>query len=236
MALPLGLFLMAGYRTYVAAALFMLIPASWLLTLFATRSRVNHQPAIRNMLIALLVTAAIVPVAVSIMSSTRKTAMIVNIGSWNKVRRHLNSGSGAFYEANAVPSLGDSAVETTQSVAIGVYFFFLSVNPAEMSSVRQWMALPEALIVLYLLPSLFRGLLRIMQRHRFEFLSALLVVAAITLAYSSITTNAGPLMRWRLQVINIYIVMAAIGFAKTYTPEGHSNELEIDGPAESLAL
>lgn len=223
MALPLGLLLMTGYRAYVAVALFILIPISWLLTLLASRTRQNRQLACRNMLVALLIGATAVPIAVSTMSSTRKTSMVTRTHSWNKVRQHLNSGSGALYEDHAVPSLGESVSETTQSVVIGLYFFFLSVNPVEMGSVRQWMALPEGLIVLYMMPSLFRGLSRVMRHHRFEFISVLFVVVAITLAYSSMTTNAGPLMRWRLQVINVYIVVVAIGFARTCSSESGEN-------------
>ena len=84
-------------------------------------------------------------------------------------------------------------------------------------SIRQWMALPEVLIVLYMIPKLYRGFRRIMRYHRFEFLAVLFVAAAITFAYSSVTTNAGPLMRWRLQVANVYIIMAAIGMSKQYS-------------------
>ncbi len=219
MSLPLGLCLTAGYRAYMASALVVLIPAAWLATLLFSWSRKNPQLACRNILVAVLAVGAIGPAAVAELSSTRKAERATDVNRWNKVRRKLNSGSGAVYEKDAVPSLGRSAIETTQSVSIGLYFFFVSVNPTEMSSIRQWIALPEVLIVLYMIPKLFRGGggRRVMRHHRFEFLSVLLVVGAITLAYASVTTNAGPLMRWRLQVVNVYIVVAAIGFAQSYS-------------------
>lgn len=219
MALPLGLLLMAGYRTYIAAALVILIPASWLLTLITTRSRSDYQLACRNILVALLVVAVVAPIAVAKVYSTRKASKIADINSWNKIREKLNAGNGAIYEDGAVPKLGESTAETVRSVAIGLYFFFLSVDPTKISSIRQWMALPEVLIVLCMIPMLFRGFYRVMRHHRFEFLSVLFVVAMITLAYSCVTTNAGPLMRWRLQVVNVYIVVAGIGFGRAYSCE-----------------
>jgi hypothetical protein len=90
---------------------------------------------------------------------------------------------------------------------------------------------PEVLIVLSMIPKLYRGFWRIMRYHRFEFIAVLFVAVAITFAYSSVTTNAGPLMRWRLQVANVYIVMAAIGLSRNYAvqtrkcPQRESSEL-----------
>jgi hypothetical protein len=232
MALPLGLLLMAGYRAYVAYALVMLIPAAWLATLIATRSREKFQLACRNMLVAVLAEAAVVPLAGEKLSSTRKAEAVTNIGRWNKIRRKMNDGTGALYEKGAVPSLGESALETTQSVAVGIYFFFLSINPTEMGSFRQWMALPEALLVLYMMPKLFRGFRCIMRQRRFEFLSVLLVTAAISLAYCCVTTNGGPLIRWRLQVVNVYIVVAAIGFAGVCVREKGADTSTIGGGSD----
>lgn len=121
----------------------------------------------------------------------------MSLDSWNAIRRQLNSGSGALYKDDSVPRVGESAVETMQSVTVGIYFFFLSVDPTDVRSVRQWLVLPEVLLVLYMMPSLYRGFWCVMRHHRFEFLSVLLVAAAITLAYSAATTNAGPLLRCR---------------------------------------
>lgn len=228
MALPLGLVLMTGYRSYVSIALFILLPASWVLTPLVSRSKQNAQRARNHMLVAVLAAVVITPVAVAMLSSTPKAQKLINVRSWNQIRQQLNSGKGALYDADAVPHLGESAIDTFQGVVVGFYFFFLSINPTEMSSIRQWIALPEVLIVLFMFPSLFRGGCRVMRHHRFEFVSVLFVVAAITLAYSCVTTNAGPLMRWRLQVINVYIVVATIGFGKIPIAEKNEGALSID--------
>lgn len=213
LALPVGLLLTVGFRTYLAFVLLFLIPASWLFTILVTKSRHEFRPAYRSILVAILAMAAIGPSAVAELYSISKVKRATNVNRWNGIRRKMNSGQGAIYKRGKVPSLGHSALGTVKSVATGLYFFVFSINPTKMTSIRQWMALPEVLVVLYMLPNLFRGFCSVMRDRRFEFLSIVLVAVAITVAYSSVTTNAGPLMRWRLQVANVYITLAAVGFA-----------------------
>lgn len=236
MALPLGLLLTAGYRTYVASVLLFLIPAGWIAAFLLARSPNKSQFFGRVALLGVIAAGVTGPAGVERLFSTGKAANITDMDYWNSTRQKMNRGSGALYGDEYVPEIGKSITDTVTSVAIGLYFFFVSINPTEMSSVRQWMALPEVLIVLYMVPKLYRGFRRIMRFHRFEFIAVLFVAAAITFAYSSVTTNAGPLMRWRLQVVNVYIVMAAIGLSKRYSFEQHSDGnqpqtgLEYDGP------
>lgn len=217
MALPIGLLLTAGYRTYVASVLAFLVPAGWLVAFLISRSRQKSRFIGRIALLGVIALGLAGPAGVEKMFSTGKAGQITNMEYWNSTRQKMNRGSGALYGDEEVPEIGKSIVDTVQGVAIGLYFFFVSVNPTELDSIRQWMALPEVLIVLYMIPKLYRGFRRIMRYHRFEFLAVLFVAAAITFAYSSVTTNAGPLMRWRLQVANVYIIMAAIGMSKQYS-------------------
>jgi hypothetical protein len=219
MALPLGILLTAGYRTYVATVLIFLVPAGLLAALLLARSQKKAQFIGRAALLGVIALGVAGPAGIEQLSSTGKAAQVMDMDYWNSTRQKMNRGSGALYGGDEVPELGKSIVTTIQGVAIGLYFFFVSVNPTEMDSVRQWMAVPEVLIVLYMVPKLYRGFRRIMRYHRFEFLAVLFVAAAITFAYSSVTTNAGPLMRWRLQVANVYIVMAAIGLSRKYSFE-----------------
>lgn len=211
LALPAGLLLTVGFRTYVAFVLLFLIPASWLVTILVTKSRSEFKPAYRNMLLAILAMAAIGPPAVAELYSISKVKRATNVSRWNNFRKKMNNGGGALYKEGHVPGLGGSTLGTARSVATGIYFFIFSINPAKMSSIRQWMALPETLIVLFMLPRMYRGFRCIMREHRFEFLSVLFVTIAISVAYSITTTNAGPLMRWRLQVAIVYITLAAVG-------------------------
>tara|TARA_R110002072_G_scaffold303069_1_gene492572 strand:+ start:45815 stop:47107 length:1293 start_codon:yes stop_codon:yes gene_type:complete len=213
LALPIGLLLTAGFRSYVAFVLLFLIPASWLVTILATKSRHEFRPAYRCMLVAILVMAAIGPPAVAEMYSNSKVKRATNVTSWNGIRKKMNSGRGAIYEKGSVPGIGESSLETVKSVATGLYFFVVSINPTKMGSIRQWMALPEVLLVLFMSPKILRGFCTIMRDYRFEYLSVVLVALALTIAYSTVTTNAGPLMRWRLQVASVYITLAAVGFA-----------------------
>jgi hypothetical protein len=74
------------------------------------------------------------------------------------------------------------------------------------------MALPEVLLVVILVPSLFRGLRTTLSHYSARMVPILIVTAVVTFAYSAVTTNSGPLMRWRLQVANVYVMMAAVGW------------------------
>jgi len=219
LALPVGLLLTAGFRTYVATVLVILIPIGWLATFLLVRSRGKSRFIGRVAVVAAIALALFGPTGAEKIFSTGKASQVTNIDYWNSTRAKMNSGGGALYGSGEVPEIGESVLGTVQGVAIGLYFFFVSVNPTEMSSVRQWMAIPEVLIVLYMIPKMYRGFRRVLKYHRFEFVSVLFVAAAITFGYSSVTTNAGPLMRWRLQVVNIYIVVAAIGFSRNYGRE-----------------
>lgn len=224
MALPLGILLTAGYRTYVASVLLFLIPAGWLAAFLLARSPNKSQFFGRIALLGVIAAGVAGPAGVERLFSTGKAASVTDMDYWNSTRQKMNRGSGALYGHDDVPEIGSSITDTVTGVAIGLYYFFVSINPTEMSSIRQWMAVPEVLIVLYMVPKLYRGFRRIMRCHRFEFIAVLFVAAAITFAYSSVTTNAGPLMRWRLQVVNVYIVMAAIGLSRKYSFEQCSVE------------
>jgi len=236
MALPLGILLTAGYRTYVATVLVFLVPAGLFAAMLLARSQKKTLFLGRAALLGVIALGVAGPAGIEKLSSTGKAAQVMDMDYWNSTRQKMNRGSGALYGGDEVPELGKSIVSTVQGVAIGLYFFFVSINPAEMDSVRQWMAVPEVLIVLYMIPKLYRGFRRIMRYHRFEFIAVLFVAVAITFAYSSVTTNAGPLMRWRLQVVNVYIVMAAIGLSRNYAvetkkhPQRESSELVCEQP------
>ena len=219
MALPVGLLLTAGYRTYVAAVLIFLLPAAWLAALVLVRSRKKSKSIQRIALLAFMSIPVMANLGFEKVFSTGKAARITDMDYWNSTRVKMNHGSGALYQGGDIPELGKDILNTVQGVVVGVYFFFVSINPSEMDSVRQWMAIPEVLIVLYMLPKLWRGFRRVLKYHRFECFSLLFVAFAITFAYSSVTTNAGPLMRWRLQVVNVYILVAAIGWSRQYLPE-----------------
>lgn len=240
MALPLGILLTAGYRTYVATVLIFLVPAGLFAALLLARSQKKSQFIGRVALLGVITLGVTGQAGIEKLSSTGKAAQVMDMDYWNSTRQKMNHGSGRLYGGDDVPELGKSIVSTVQGVAIGLYFFFVSINPAEMDSVRQWMALPEVLIVIYMVPKLYRGFRRIMRYHRFEFIAVLFVALAITFAYSSVTTNAGPLMRWRLQVANVYIVMAAIGLSRNYGsqtnkgPQWESSETALRHP-ESVA-
>lgn len=216
-----GLAATAGFRAYVFSVVTVIIPIAWGLVIVVTRS-VHKRRLLRNALI-LGGLASAVAVNSGLLSafSSGKAAYVTDIDYWNKIRGKMNRGAGALYSAGEVPEIGESLGDTVSGIAVGFYFFFLSVNPLEISSFRQAMALPEALAVLYVIPSIARGVRRSLRYHAFSLLPLLLIAGAITFGYSSTTTNGGPLMRWRLQVVNVYILVAAIGFSRNYYLDGY---------------
>ncbi len=129
----------------------------------------------------------------------------------NKVRRKLNKGSGAFYAPGEVTEIGENVTDTTISFVVGLYFFFFSVNPSSLNTVRQFMALPEVVLVAVGTFYSIRGARVLWAERRYLFTVLIVPTIVITFGYSVATTNGGPLMRWRMQLLGVYLVVAATG-------------------------
>lgn len=227
LALPVGLALTAGFRAYVFTVLAALIPCCWIATSILSRSRSKGRFIAK--ILFLIGVAAIIGIMSGLDGafSSGKAAYVMDLDYWNMIRVKMNHGAGAVYGDGDIPRLGETIRDTVYGVVTGLYFFFVSVDPTSIDSFRQFMAIPETLIVVYMMPSMWRGLRRVLRYHRFSCLPLLLIAGAITFGYSSVTTNGGPLMRWRLQVVNIYILVAAIGYSRTYScVDGESREAE----------
>lgn len=120
-------------------------------------------------------------------------------------------GSGALYEHSNVATWGSGNILSDILAFLkGLVFFFITINPVEIGSVRQWMALPEVLLVFLLIPHLVRGLYWIWLDRRNSF--PLLVFAfGVMLMLISATTNLGALFRWRMQVMPLFVIAMAVG-------------------------
>lgn len=129
----------------------------------------------------------------------------------NKIRNKMNTGSGAFYSEGQVTEIGEDFFDTTISFAVGIYFFFFSINPGSINTIRQVMALPEVLLVAIGAFYSIRGARVLWYERRYLFTVLLVPTIVITFGYSVATTNGGPLMRWRMQLMGIYLVIAATG-------------------------
>ena len=216
LALPIGLALTAGFRAYVFTVLAVMIPCCWIATAVLSRSKGKGRFIAK--IVFLGVVAAVVGVKFGLDGafSSGKAAYVMDLDYWNMIRVKMNHGAGAVYGDGDIPRLGETIRDTVFGVITGLYFFFVSVDPTNIGSFRQAMAIPETLVVVYMMPSMWRGMRRVLKYHRFNCLPLLLIAGAITFGYSSVTTNGGPLMRWRLQVVNIYILIAAVGYSRAY--------------------
>lgn len=236
LALPIGLALTAGFRAYVFTVLAALIPCCWIATAMLAKARNKGKFIVKILFLGIVASVIGVYFGLDNAFSSGKAAYVTDLDYWNTIRIKMNHGAGAVYSDGDIPELGASIRDTLYGVLTGLYFFFVSVDPTNISSFRQFMAIPETLIVVYMLPSMWRGFKRILKFHRFTCLPLLLVAGAITFGYSSVTTNGGPLMRWRLQVVNVYILVAAIGYSRKYSAGGTEADSSVSRNTEESAL
>ena len=120
-------------------------------------------------------------------------------------------GSGALFQPGAVATWGGADLfADIYGFLKGIMFFFITLNPTDIGSVRQLMALPEAIVGILLLPYLVRGLQWLWLDRRSAF--PLLVFGfGVMLMLVSATTNMGALFRWRMQVMPLLIIAIVIG-------------------------
>jgi hypothetical protein len=203
----LGFLIMLGLRSYLATMLVLIVPASFLIT--ALVSSGGRGRALAGMMTLGIATAGIVFVAPQLIGEV--DTQFTDLDYINKVRTKMNRGSGAMFDGS-VTTVGSDLVETAISFAVGLYFFFFSVNPTQLGSVRQIIALPEVLLVVFGTFYSFKGGVVLWKERRDIILPLLIPTLIMTLGYSAATTNGGPLMRWRMQLIGVYLILGATGF------------------------
>ena len=223
LALPAGLMLIAGFRTYMFTLIVMMIPLSWVAAALLIRSSGKARFISRAVTVGVLCVAIAGGLGLNSVFSGNEGSQITDVNFLNKIRQKMNRGGGALYEDGEVPLLFEDAGSTATAIGVGLYHFLFSVNPAEIDSARQFMALPEVLLVVVSIPSLWRGFLRARRYYPLELAAPLLIALAITFAYSSVATNGGPMMRWRLQTVNVYIIVAALGWDRVARVPGRSS-------------
>ncbi len=205
--LGVGFLIMIGLRSYLAAMLALIIPVSFLITaMVASGGRGRAVVGTLALGFALLATILFAPELVGELDT-----QFTDLNYINKVRTKMNVGGGAMFSSGGVTEIGSDIIETISSFAVGLYFFFFSVNPAQLGSIRQIMALPEVVLVVFGVYYSIRGGFVLWRERRDIFLPLLIPTLVLTLGYSAATTNGGPLMRWRMQLIGIYLIMGATG-------------------------
>jgi len=132
----------------------------------------------------------------------------------NQTRINIGDhGSGAIYVNPEDALWGSDWIRNINNALTAVFYFFVSIDLTEIRSLRQLMALPEVIIFISILPSLYKGILLTWKQYRRTAWPILLMASVVLVVYSSATTNLGALFRWRLQSMPMFMAMAAMGIA-----------------------
>lgn len=94
---------------------------------------------------------------------------------------------------------------------VGLAYFFFAPFPWQLGSIRQSLAIPEALFFYTLVPGIVSGLLYLFRKRLLDSLGVILVTMTVTFGYAIGQGNVGTLYRHKAQVIGFYYAFAAIG-------------------------
>lgn len=131
----------------------------------------------------------------------------------NNVRVAMGDhGTGAMFksEDGEVATWGDDMLSNIATASKGVFYFFFVIDITNVNSTRQIMALPEVILLMLLMPSLWRGM-KTAWKHRVKMIPLLLFVFIVMAVYLSATTNMGALFRWKMQVMPAMMILIAMG-------------------------
>jgi hypothetical protein len=124
--------------------------------------------------------------------------------SWSSSTAAANSGFGADADVSTVGG-------ALSFLPTGLVYFFFAPFPWQIGSIRQSLAIPEALFFYTLVPSIVSGLRLLFRTRLFESVGVLLVTMTVTFGYAIGQGNVGTLYRHKAQVIGFYYAFAAIG-------------------------
>lgn len=96
----------------------------------------------------------------------------------------------------------------------GLAYFFFAPFPWQLGSIRQSLAIPEALFFYTLVPGILAGILFLFRERLADSLGVLLVTMTVTFGYAIGQGNVGTLYRHKAQVIGFYYAYAAIGMER----------------------
>lgn len=207
-----GFLILTALRSYLASLLAIIIPVSFLVTALVAKG--GRARAVSGMLALLVAVVGVTIFAPELVGEL--DLQYTDVDYVNKVRNKMNSGSGAMFADGSVTEVGSGMLDTISSFAVGLYFFFFSVNPTQIGSIRQIMALPEVFLVGIGTYFSFKGAWTLWKERREIFLPLIIPTLVMTLGYSAATTNGGPLMRWRMQLLCVYLILAATGLVTSH--------------------
>jgi len=141
----------------------------------------------------------------------------------NHVRRAMGDhGSGAIFDQEDVHVWGKSVTGDIVAAIQTVFAVFVPVNPFDVGSTRQLIALPFVLVMMYLMWPMMRGVRYAWRIRQLSAPVAILTVGVLAV-YVSGTTNVGALFRWTTQIMPLFLMPIAIGFF--YRPQSFTHRI-----------
>jgi len=134
-----------------------------------------------------------------------------NVDRVNYVRGNLTRGNARMYEHRSDAAFGDDLLDNITKIVKGVTYFFLSIDPTNISRARQAAAIPEMLFFLYSIPYLFAAVVTGWKTRASRILPIILVAVVIIAVYGSAATNAGAMYRWRVQALPFLLMLTVYG-------------------------
>jgi hypothetical protein len=133
-----------------------------------------------------------------------------NLAQVNIVRTDSShSAASGFLQASDVSTPQHAA----SYIPLGATYFVLGPAPWQVRSLRQILAVPDALVWWFLLPSLWRGIREGRRRRGREILIYLLPALALTVVLTLLIANFGTAVRERMQVIIFLIPLIGLGWS-----------------------
>lgn len=145
--------------------------------------------------------------------SDSEATMYYDFERVNQMRESMSRGGSRLFQRRSDAIFSDNLFDIGWKVLLGLTFFIFSVDPFKIGEGRQAAALPELLFFLYCIPYLFHGVVQAWKRMPQRILPVFLIGGAIVLVYSSTTTNAGTMTRWRCQAIPYLVMLVVYGAA-----------------------
>lgn len=134
-----------------------------------------------------------------------------SVAALNEEREKMNHGRSQLFPDGRSPRYGWNLADNAAKATRGLVLFVLGVDPTRVPRGRQWAALPEMLVIVYLFPSLISGVRQGWRTHRQQFLPYLLFFAGLVATYGLSATNLGAMFRWRVQLLPLYYAVAVYG-------------------------
>ena len=211
----LGIVLIIGLRVYLAPILIYCAVLTLLI-----RGRRGLPQAVAQLTIWSVLLVVVLQISLDLAGlewRQLRAFEYLDVSRLNTVRGTLSRGAGSLFSEQQVVSqsheFGSSLSNDVFLLATGVYYFLIGIDFFNVRSIRQWAAVPEALVIIGCVPYVFVGVKALWRYHRTAALPILILTFALVAVYGAGTTNMGAMYRWRLQAMPFVALTVFLGAA-----------------------